>query len=597
MSRQKQQTINHPEELVPHIGKAKNPKTAKPGNFLRILRRASKGINLARKITSGRGPGGGYSFVRAESKAYSQRVTVKARFVNLQTKGGVKGIIRHIRYLQREGVSETGTSGIIFNLEGEVSEKLTPKSLSNWSEDKHYWRFIVSPEFGDKLDLKAYAKELIQGMEEDLRTRLQYFFVPHYNTDKPHIHILIRGVRDDGTPLIISKDYVSNGIRFLAQKLATRELGPRLEKDVLKQQSIEVSADRFTTLDRSLLSLAAKNSGHIDLRLPGKGRAKVYRDLKLARLKHLRTLGLAQEKKAAVWILREDIEPILKRLSLRNDILKSLHSIRHGVSKDFAYLDPNSLTEEGILIRVWHQGLSDELNDTRYILGEGLDGVTYFTDLKNLGIEGLREPKVGDVIEIIPNYGKGDVQLLGRVANDMNLELVPKTEGVTFIDRLIVSGYSPSKHLNFGSFNRDLQKAFNERVEFLKSKSELKGEGNYNLTKNLLNKIYSEEIVKEARRILLEYGGSLSFVSATDGYYTFKGFEELPSASHGVFLAGNRLTLIPYKQDMKDLKPGDSVFIKITGEAHQNVKLTSVEAAKVNFKVIKRMKSRKGGKK
>lgn len=63
-------------------------------------------------------------------------------------------------------------------------------------DDRHHFRFIVSPEdAGDMPDLRAFTRELMTDMAKDLGTRLDWVAVDHWNTDNPHIHILVRGPR------------------------------------------------------------------------------------------------------------------------------------------------------------------------------------------------------------------------------------------------------------------------------------------------------------------------------------------------------------------------------------------------------------------
>lgn len=47
--------------------------------------------------------------------------------------------------------------------------------------------------------------------ERDLGTELDWIAVDHWNTDNPHIHVLVRGKADDGKDLVISRDYISRG--------------------------------------------------------------------------------------------------------------------------------------------------------------------------------------------------------------------------------------------------------------------------------------------------------------------------------------------------------------------------------------------------
>jgi type IV secretory pathway VirD2 relaxase len=48
---------------------------------------------------------------------------------------------------------------------------------------------IVSPEFGERIDLNRLTRDLMGKMEKDLDTRLEWVAVPHFNTEHPHVHV------------------------------------------------------------------------------------------------------------------------------------------------------------------------------------------------------------------------------------------------------------------------------------------------------------------------------------------------------------------------------------------------------------------------
>src|SRR3546814_1628214 len=95
-------------------------------------------------------------------------------------------------------------------------------------------------------------------MAKDLETRLDWIAVDHWNTDNPHIHILVRGVADDGQDLVVDRGYMSEGLRWRAEDLATLELGPRSARDIADALAREIEAERWTSLDRTLERMAAE---------------------------------------------------------------------------------------------------------------------------------------------------------------------------------------------------------------------------------------------------------------------------------------------------------------------------------------------------
>jgi type IV secretory pathway VirD2 relaxase len=91
----------------------------------------------------------------------------------------------------------------------------------------------VSPENPTEMaDLRAFTRELMADAERDLGTKLDWIGVDHRSTVNPHIHVLVRGRADDGADLVISRDYIKQGLRDRAAERVTIELGPRTEQEI-----------------------------------------------------------------------------------------------------------------------------------------------------------------------------------------------------------------------------------------------------------------------------------------------------------------------------------------------------------------------------
>ena len=115
-------------------------------------------------------------------------------------------------------------------------------------------------------DLRGFTRELISDMERDLDTRLDWQAVDHWNTDNPHIHILVRGRDDTGNDLVISKDYISHGMRGRAEERVSLELGPRSQREIDADLKAQVTAERWTKLDQALQRQANDRDGIVNLR-------------------------------------------------------------------------------------------------------------------------------------------------------------------------------------------------------------------------------------------------------------------------------------------------------------------------------------------
>jgi len=96
-----------------------------------------------------------------------------------------------------------------------------PQTLGQWQSagDQRLFKLIISPEFGERLDLKRHTRELMARMEHDLGLRLEWVAVAHFNTDRPDVHIALRG-RTDAGPLRLPRDYIKQGIRDNAENLS-----------------------------------------------------------------------------------------------------------------------------------------------------------------------------------------------------------------------------------------------------------------------------------------------------------------------------------------------------------------------------------------
>ena len=330
-----------------------------------------------------------------------RRVIVKARYVKLRGSQS-RASYAHLRYLQRDGVSREDERGQLYGRGLDVPDG--PSFLDRSAEDKHQFRFIVAPEDGVELgDLKRFTRGLMDQMERDLETRLDWVAVDHHNTGHPHTHIVVRGMTEDGKALNIAGDYIAHGIRYRASEILTRELGLQSELEVARQLDREVGQERFTRLDRSLIERIGEDSV-IDLRpdaqMGGALDAQRYRLLK--RLKQLKGLGLAREVDAGRWTLSAGLDKTLKDLGERGDIIKTMHRIltERGLQRSPEGYAIHRAPEAGLVVigRVIGKGLSaDEMSDRIHVVVDGVDGRVHYAEMGGTRSEDV---KIGAVVEV-----------------------------------------------------------------------------------------------------------------------------------------------------------------------------------------------------
>ncbi|WP_256890351.1 relaxase/mobilization nuclease domain-containing protein [Acidomonas methanolica] len=303
---------------------------------------------------------------------------MKARVVRQAGKGG--GAAAHLRYIQRDGTSRDGERGVLYG--GETDRADAKAFLERGVEDRHQFRFIVSPEDADRLDdLTDFTRDLMTRMEADLGTRLDWVAVNHFNTAHPHVHVVVNGRDDQGKDLVIDGGYITHGIRERASEFLTLDLGPVSEIEQRQKLENEIDRDRFTRLDRALLAQAREN--HLDMR-PGSDTPTsdlVDRRLRLSRLAKLERMGLASQTEPGRWTLDDRLEERLRNLGERDDITKQMHRALNARDKGTAPTrDPahfrfhGDVPEKSVTGRLVDRHLTDELGEKLSLVVDGIDG-------------------------------------------------------------------------------------------------------------------------------------------------------------------------------------------------------------------------------
>jgi type IV secretory pathway VirD2 relaxase len=250
----------------------------------------------------------------------SRRVVIKARLVNLK-RAGPRSTTTHIRYLEREGVTRDGEPGQAFSALDDIAD--TREFEERGRADRHQFRFIVSPEDAEDIgELRTFSRQLMDQMERDLGTKLEWIAVDHWDTDNPHTHIVLRGKDDAGKDLIIAPDYLSRGMQARARELATEWLGLRTEHEIRQSRTREVTEERWTSLDMQIARQV--DGGTIDLSEVSRNLEGYDRSLLVGRLRHLATLGLTERIAADTWTVAPNAETISMLLIAMNMVARPI---------------------------------------------------------------------------------------------------------------------------------------------------------------------------------------------------------------------------------------------------------------------------------
>ena len=479
------------------------------GEVMRAARKAGltgrtfgQGSGAKRVSTFGRGR---HAVVSFASHSKARRVVVMARVVRHTGKRFTSApLARHISYLKRDGVTRDGKDARMFDA---ASDDADAKGFAERCEDdRHHFRFTVSPEDAAEMeDLKGFTRDLMQDVEHDLGTKLDWVAVDHWNTDNPHIHVLVRGRADDGEDLVISRDYISRGLRQRAAARVTLELGPRSEQEIRTSLAQEVEAERWTSLDRTLRQISDDNAGIVDLR-PGGESDRDYHQLLVGRAAKLERLGLAEPLGPAQWNLKPGLEPALRTLGIRGDIIKTMHRAMSETGREpdvsgFALYDAEP--KDPVLGRLVERGLQDELKGTAYVVVAGVDGRTHHLQFANLDVTGDAGP--GAIVETRVYEDRNDVQRLSlAVRSDLSIEAQVSASGATWLDRQLLAKDPALSHGGFGAEVRD---AMERRIDRLTEMglAQRKGQG-VSYSPDLLATLRRRELDDTAAKLATETG-------------------------------------------------------------------------------------------
>jgi type IV secretory pathway VirD2 relaxase len=490
-------------------GRIRSSRGPRAKSFLaQALRAAQKAGGLSR---GGGSRGGKFGRGRVASLAAtrllnnrSRGAMVKARVVRRMRSSGA--LRAHISYLQRDGVTRDGSQGKLFDAAG---DEVDGRAFAARCEaDRHHFRFIVSPDDASELEsLRGFTRELMGQASRDLGTKLDWVAVDHWNTEHPHIHVLVRGRADDGSDLVISRDYIATGLRARAGDLVTRELGPRSELEARRSLEAEVAAERWTRLDRVLARGAGRADGVVDLRPERDAGPDPLRELRTGRMRTLERLGLAEPAGPARWVLAADAELRLRALGERGDIIKRLHNT---IAKDGAPRAPSSWAIEGeshgepVIGRLIARGLDDELRGSAFAVVDGIDGRVHHLKLPDIDAAG--DGAIGGIVELRRfENASGRQRIALAVRSDLNLDQQVAAEGATWLDRRLVA--REPADLSRGGFGAEVRAALNRRIEALAEQGLARRNGdNITVSPNLIGTLRGRELEMMARRLASETG-------------------------------------------------------------------------------------------
>ncbi|TPL79732.1 DUF3363 domain-containing protein [Mesorhizobium sp. B2-3-13] len=457
----------------------------------------------------------------------------------------------HLSYLRREGVTRDGEGARMF---GSGTDNADVKSFAERCDgDRHHFRFIVSPEDAiDMADLKSFTRDLMSQMEKDLGSRLDWVAADHWNTDNPHIHVILRGRADDGQDLVISRDYIKEGMRARAADLVTQELGPRSDLDIRRNLQRQIEAERWTQLDRQLLR-DLSHTGFIDLAPYAHRPPDEYHVQKIGRLRKLQALGLADQLAPGQWVIDDRAETTLRELGERGDIIKRMHRAltERGIERGSGnYVLAAESLDTPIVGRLLDRGLDDELSGTAYAVVDAVDGRTHHIRLG--GLEATGDGPPGSIVELRRFEDAGGRRRVAlAVRSDLGVHEQITAAGATWLDRQAIAR-APAA-LSVGGFGAEVRQAMEQRADHLVGEglAQRLG-GRVVFTSNLIETLRRRELERVGERLAAEAGRPFNRAASGDHVTgTYRQRFALASGRFAMLDDGLGFQLVPWSPSLE----------------------------------------------
>ena len=477
-----------------------------------VMRAAKKAGHVGNSFRSSQGRSrsrfgrGRRAAVSIRLRSNARRVAMKARVVRHQgTRFRSAPLPKHIAYLKREGVTRDGEDARMFDAASDTADERA--FAERCEDDRHHFRFIVSPEDGAQLgDLKTFTRELMLDVERDLGAKLDWVAVDHWNTDNPHVHVLIRGRADDGQDLVISREYISRGFRDRAAERVTIELGPRSEHEIRTALEREVDSERWTSLDRALRDISDEGGGVADLRPGADAEDPELRRLLLGRAAKLERLGLAEPVGPACWTLKPGLDQTLRELGIRGDVIKTMHKAMSAGGREpdvSRFALHGEEPSEPVLGRLVKRGLDDELKGSAYAIVAGVDGRTHHLKFSDLEMTG--DAPAGAIVEARAyDDANGRRRMSLATRSDLSIEAQVTAPGATWLDRQLLAKDPP---LGSGGFGAEVRDAFDRRIDHLVEQDLARRQGQRVVfARDLLNTLRRRELDATAASLSAETG-------------------------------------------------------------------------------------------
>lgn len=272
------------------------------------------------------------------------------------------------------------------------------------------------------------------------------------------------------------------------------------------------------------------------------------RKLMIGRAAKLGRLGLAEQVAPGCWTLKPGIEGTLRDLSVRGDIIKTIHRAITGAGREpdlTGFALHGDQAADPVQGRLVARGLHDELRGTAYAVIDGVDGRTHHLVFSDLDLTGDARP--GAVVEMRAyEDGQGRKRSSLATRSDLTIEAQVSAPGATWIDRQLLAKEATLSGSGFGA---EVRQAMDGRVEHLAGEGFARRQGHRVIfARDLLNTLRKRDLSAAATTLSGETG--LVYRPSAEGENVAGVYRQRVTLSSGRFAMiddGLGFQLVPWR--------------------------------------------------
>jgi Protein of unknown function (DUF3363) len=204
--------------------------------------------------------------------------------------------------------------------------------------------------------------------------------------------------------------------------------------------------------------------------------------------------------------LKPGLEPALRDLGIRGDIIKTMHRAMSGADREAdvaGFALHGDRPDEPVLGRLVERGLHDELKGTAFAIIERVDGRTHHLVFSDLEMTVDAEP--GAIVETRSyDDAAGRKRLSVATRSDLTIGAQITAPGATWLDRQLLAKDSA---LSGGGFGADVREAMERRIDHLIEHGLARRQAQrVTFTRDLINTLHRRELDDAAAKLSAELG-------------------------------------------------------------------------------------------